>query len=93
MKKYILIIALVGIFVLTAAAQAQNQNGLVTELSGQLNSEADVLAAKLVRQVKIVNAIKISGDIFLTPAFRSLDDRTRIIPDEPSGRPNPFAPF
>jgi len=40
-----------------------------------------------------LKTIKIKKDIFSDSAFRSLQDFTTAIPDEPRGRANPFAPL
>lgn len=64
----------------------ESSNGLVTKTT-------NVLAAKFIRQVNLLNNIKLDDGIFEDPAFRSLVDWSRPIPDEPAGRNNPFAPL
>ncbi|OGG47951.1 hypothetical protein A3D66_01375 [Candidatus Kaiserbacteria bacterium RIFCSPHIGHO2_02_FULL_50_9] len=40
-----------------------------------------------------LQSIRLDPTVFNDPAFRSLRDFGQPIPDEPVGRPNPFAPL
>jgi hypothetical protein len=87
------LLALPGIVRVTGVdAQAQNAtNGLVA--SKAVDTEAGVLASKFVKQVNIIRAVKIDSEIFKNKNFQSLIDWSRPIPEEASGRENPFAPL
>ena len=103
MNKNTIIIALLVIFTLlfalpgivrVAGVDAQTEDttsGLVANKT--LDTEANVLASKFVRQVSIIRAVKIDSDIFKNKTFQSLVDWSRPIPEEASGRENPFAPL
>lgn len=58
------------------------------EVINQANLEAQAFLAKL----QSLRSIDIDGDIFNDPRFRSLQDFTVELEDEPTGRSNPFAP-
>ncbi len=53
----------------------------------ELSASRDIIA--LLVDLK---AIKIQKDFFSDPVFRSLQDFSTPVPDEPRGRANPFAP-
>ena len=95
MKKNILIIfAIVALMVLAASASAQEEGALITTSGGSgLDTEAGLIAAKFIKQISILNKVKIDDSIFSDPTFMTLSDWSRPIPDEAAGRVNPFAPF
>jgi|GEM_PF-2247984 hypothetical protein len=88
-----LLLVLPGIVRITSVdAQTEDTtSGLVANKA--LDSEAGVLASKFVRQVNIIRAVKIDSEIFKDKTFLSLIDWSRPIPEEASGRENPFAPL
>lgn len=88
-----LLLAIPGIVRVTGVgAQTQDTtSGLVANKA--VNTEASVLASKFVKQVNIIRAVKIDSEIFKNKTFQSLVDWSRPIPEEASGRENPFAPL
>lgn len=105
MKKNIIIIA--SLIIIIAAAMATQRTftfkassvraeGLVTTTTASPlgdDAEASLIAAKFIKQIAILNKVKIDDGIFSDPSFQSLEDWSRPIPDEAAGRANPFAPF
>lgn len=102
MKKNILIIAVFLLMIAAlviphtfSASSVNAQEGLITTsaLPAGNDSEASLIAAKFIKQISILNRVKISGSLFSDPSFQTLKDWSRPIPEEAAGRPNPFAPF
>lgn len=103
MNKNIIIITLLAIITLllvmpgivrvtgVEAQTGESANGLVATKA--IDSEAGVLASKFVKKVNIIRAVKIDSNIFKDRTFQSLVDWSRPIPEEASGRENPFAPL
>lgn len=73
-------------------AQEESVNGIVSS-DNSYAGEADLLAAKFIRQFEIISRVRIDTAVLNTPSFRSLVDFSRPIPEEQPGRANPFAPF
>lgn len=94
MKKTFIIIAAAAIVALLAThVSAQDSaNGLVST-EDSVSTQADVLAAKFIKQVNVISKVKIDTRVLEDSAFRSLTDFSRPIPQELRGRSNPFAPF
>lgn len=61
-------------------------------IEGEVAAVTDVGADTLIL-LEQLRAVKMDNDIFMSAAFRALQDKTRDIGQQPVGRPNPFAPI
>jgi hypothetical protein len=64
-----------------------------TTATANKSALVDTTGTNLLEKVDRINAIKLDTGFFSDSAYLSLEDRTIGIPDQPSGRPNPFAPI
>jgi hypothetical protein len=107
MKKITLIITSFLLMVLILAAlnafsapsASAQSDGLVTtgdqDTAGtlSLDTSSSIIAAKFTKQINILSRVTLDDRLFQNPLFISLEDWSRPIPQEASGRVNPFAPF
>ena len=62
-------------------------------LTAQDTAGSEVIGQARVALLLQLQPIRLDPAVFGDPAFRSLRDFGQPIPDEPVGRPNPFAPL
>lgn len=89
-----IVIAIISIIVISAAGayylmrEPEDESLLVSEsVDGQGGVERELLTTLLE-----LKSLRFESGIFEDSAFSNLKDFSREIPDEPYGRPNPFAP-
>ncbi len=88
MKTYIILFVALACIVTVATVSAQE-----TGSSNAKSMNPTVIAARFVKQIAILSKVDINDEIFNSEVFNSLVDSSRPIPEEASGRPNPFAPL
>ncbi|HEY9583932.1 MAG TPA: hypothetical protein VJI66_03160 [Candidatus Paceibacterota bacterium] len=54
--------------------------------------DAQVIGSRVLILLNQINALKIDASVFNSAIYESLVDYTIAIPEQPVGRPNPFAP-
>lgn len=67
--------------------------GALLEGAVQPSSQASIDTQTFLIRLQQLNEVELKDDIFEDVRFRSLRDLRKDILDEPSGRPNPFAPI
>lgn len=80
------------------ASTTANPNALLrTTTTGTVSNTAASLndgpGREFVNQLLAIQNIKFNTDIFNDPAYQSLQDFSRELITQPTGRPNPFAPL
>jgi ABC-type phosphate transport system substrate-binding protein len=95
MKKIILLIILLALIVTVSRVSAQEEGDGLVAVDGASAPVAvtNLIAIKFKKQLDVLNDVKLDDELFDSAAFKTLTDWSRPIPNEPSGRPNPFAPF
>lgn len=68
---------------------SSNEVLVTTDPNGGVNN---AMAEQFFNQLLTLQSLHLDSEIFADPRFQSLEDFSQEIPDEPIGRPNPFAP-
>jgi hypothetical protein len=63
-----------------------------TGTEGAAQPQASLISPDLMLSITKIESINVDDKIFSDPVFQSLEDYTVTLIEEPSGRPNPFAP-
>ncbi|MCX6716810.1 MAG: hypothetical protein NTV72_02725 [Candidatus Taylorbacteria bacterium] len=71
----------------------QQQTVISNDLSSMSVVNDSGVGAQTMMLLGQVKSLKLDDSIFKDSSFQSLQDYSRIIPDQPVGRPNPFAPI
>lgn len=98
-RKYKRILIILGVLILVfiiysfmKGDSTANQGAIsITENS---NAEPqNPIGQQFFNQLLTLQNIRLDNQVFSDPRFQSLEDFSQPIPDEPQGRPNPFAPI
>lgn len=99
-KKILIAVGvLVVAFILFMALKGDKQGDdlLVTKnnVNGgdAIDSAEEILGAQIIEALNQINSLELERDIFDSPVYQSLEDKSKPIEKEPIGRPNPFAPL
>lgn len=84
---FIIVIFAIGIYFYLKGSEVDS--GLTLE---QVNVENQAIGVKVLSTLNMLKSLKIDGEIFNTPVYKTLVDYSVGIPPLPVGRPNPFAP-
>lgn len=92
--KNILIVAvvLVGAFVIYTFFIQKDEAAPLLSVGGKTAEQAKEIQELLTLQREL-KSIALDVDIFESAVFKSLKDYTVVLPLQPQGRSNPFAPF
>lgn len=98
LKKIILIVTIIGIaFVVYALFIKKDPTSPDLVSNGtpdiQGSAEAQVLGNQIAQALLKIEKIKLDKSIFESDIYKSLQDRSQPIIEEPIGRSNPFAPL
>lgn len=85
---FIIVICAIGIYFYLKGGEIDS--GLTLE---QVNVENQAIGAKVLSTLNMLESLKIDGEVFQTPIYKTLVDYSVAIPPLPVGRPNPFAPL
>lgn len=83
----LILVVLAAMFFGYAALFGEDETVAPEEMAAGAGNAGDDLIA-LLEQLK---SLRMDGEVFSLAAFRSLDDMTMDVVDEPIGRDNPFA--
>jgi hypothetical protein len=88
-----IVIAVIALILLSVGgfyyiSRGEQDDGALLVSEGAENGVDRELLATLLE----LKSLKFNDALFESNTFRSLKDFSREIPDEPAGRPNPFAP-
>ncbi len=86
-------LAIVGAFVLYDASRPKSVDAQNTDVAaGTLPVAVDLISPELLTRIVKIESLHIDESFFSNKAFESLQDFSVPLIEEPSGRPNPFAP-
>lgn len=101
-KKILIIVGVLIIsFVLFMLLKGDGKNDelLTVETNSSIPGQnaasdaASIVGVEIIQALNQINALNLDKTIFERPVYISLIDRSQEIPEEPIGRPNPFAPI
>ena len=94
-RKYKNIIIIVIIIIIAGAAYTLLTGNTDDRLlvSDTPSDTSSVIESDLLTLLLDIRSVKLNGDIFSDPIFRSLEDFGQDLVPEPVGRDNPFAPI
>ncbi len=98
LKKFkmpiIIILVLIVVFFIYSYFKGGSDNGgaVVTSTNASGSNDAPI-GQEFVNQLLTLQSVNLDNRIFYDPRFQSLLDFSQPIPDQPQGRPNPFAPI
>lgn len=96
LKKIILLILIVIIafvaYVIFLKKDPEVDSLIKTTPTNQ-NVDTRLLGTQITQALYRIEQIKLNKDIFTSEVYLSLQDKSRPIADEPTGRANPFAPI
>lgn len=98
LKKIILTVITIGILFVVYALfikKDPNKENFVSDGTSDIQSseEAQILGNQIAQALLRIEKIKLDKSIFSSEIYKSLQDRSQPIMEEPIGRPNPFAPL
>lgn len=98
LKKIILTVLIIGILFIVYALfikKDPTQENLVSDGVSDIQSsaEAQILGSQIAQALLRIEKIKLDKSIFSSEIYKSLQDRSQPIIEEPIGRPDPFAPL
>ncbi len=80
----VVVLAAIGYFYVSGSSAP------TTGLTAQMSGDVGLAEVNLLNQIQ---SIQINSGLFQSAEYLSLRDYTVEIPDQPVGRPNPFAPI
>lgn len=87
----VIIVVAALIYFYTMGNPTDNSSLTRTDTAGSI--EAQNVGSRVLVLLNQINSLKIDSSIFSSDAYRSLVDYSITIPEQPVGRPNPFAPL
>lgn len=99
--KRIAVTALVAVAVIGGALALWRSGGSADSSGADRQANAvpgvatgtDAAAARITATIYRIDRLKLDPSVLSSPAYLSLVDRSQPIPEEPIGRPDPFAPL
>ncbi|MCB9806126.1 hypothetical protein H6775_03125 [Candidatus Nomurabacteria bacterium] len=96
-RKYKKIIIIVGIaivlFFVFLYFTGGSSNTALIKSTVNSPSGAEAIGSEIIQALNQIETLKLDGQIFEDPVYRSLVDRSQVLTPEPVGRSNPFAPL
>ncbi len=97
-KKYkrpltIIAVLFIAFLVYSYFKGGSNTNNNVLTVSNPSGGTNSALAQQFFNQLLTLQKLNLDDRIFADPRFQNLEDFGQPLPDEPQGRPNPFAPI
>jgi hypothetical protein len=96
LQKYKRILIIIGVLIVTFIIYShfKGSGGNNQPLTASSNTGIQNPAGQqFFNQLLTLQHITLDDRIFADPRFQSLEDFSQPLPDEPEGRPNPFAPI
>jgi hypothetical protein len=85
----IILIVLGGLVYFFMNGNPLPNTGLLQSPSADVSSTIGTEILSLLNQIK---SLEIDASVFSNPAYKTLVDYSVVVPPQPVGRPNPFAP-
>ena len=95
-KTFIALIIIIVIAVLIyfyTMGNPTDNSSLVQTTAVAGSEDAQRVGTRVLTLLNQINSLKIDASIFTSATYKSLVDYTITIPEQPVGRPNPFAPL
>ena len=95
LKKLFAVLALVVLIFIAYLAFGRDSTGgaLLTSTDGADISAIDLETNRIINRIEEIEMYDVAGTLFSNPVFTSLKDMRTVLDEEPTGRPNPFAPL
>ena len=97
-KKYRIVILVIIVLILAFfvvrmfTGKSKNSNDVLTS-TNNTTQVSNIIGQQFVNQLITLKSVTLDTSLFSDPRFRTLQDSSQPIPDQPYGRPNPFAPI
>ena len=88
----IIVVVALLLYFYTKGEPTDSGSSLSTESSAE-SASAQEASNRVIILLNKINSLNIDAKLFESAEYKSLVDYTIAIPDQPVGRPNPFAPI
>lgn len=92
-KTRLIILISVAIGILLMAYAYLNDDPETDTLLAEIDASSNPVGREFIMLLDRLNTIKLDQAFFASPVFQSLKDSRVVLPIEPVGRLNPFAPI